>query len=172
MAEHRRLIEITVLERLSDGGWLFAFTAKDSDDFHAAVAILKQVPYGMRRWEPAERCWWLSGLGMMQLRKLLPEVRDALDALAQEAAREAASAAGGRGASGVPSDVVGAFTTLYLLPSAPLPVIKAAYRALASLHHPDHGGAHDLMLRINSAYTVACQWAARGAKGQKAGKAG
>jgi hypothetical protein len=42
--------------------------------------------------------------------------------------------------------------TLYLIPNAPLEVVKAAYRALAMLHHPDRGGDIETMAKINSAY--------------------
>jgi hypothetical protein len=43
------------------------------------------------------------------------------------------------------------YEALYLLPSAPIEVVRATYRALAMLHHPDCGGTHDQMARINSA---------------------
>jgi hypothetical protein len=45
-----------------------------------------------------------------------------------------------------------AYAALYLLPDAPPEVVKSAYRALAQLHHPDAGGTHEAMLRINEAY--------------------
>jgi hypothetical protein len=43
---------------------------------------------------------------------------------------------------------------LYLLPGAPWKVVQAAYRALATLLHPDVAGAgsHAEMVRINRAY--------------------
>jgi hypothetical protein len=44
------------------------------------------------------------------------------------------------------------YATLYLLPDAPQIVVKSAYRALAQLHHPDAGGTHESMLKINEAY--------------------
>ncbi len=45
------------------------------------------------------------------------------------------------------------YQTLHLLPSAPLEVIKAAYKALAIKHHPDkHGGDEERMKAINDAY--------------------
>ena len=30
--------------------------------------------------------------------------------------------------------------------------LKAAYRAAASLHHPDRGGSHEAMIQVNDAY--------------------
>jgi hypothetical protein len=44
------------------------------------------------------------------------------------------------------------YATLYLLPDAPQIVVKSAYRALAQFHHPDAGGTHEAMLKINDAY--------------------
>ncbi len=47
---------------------------------------------------------------------------------------------------------VDAYTTLYLLPDAPAEVVRAAYKALAMKHHPDHGGDMVTMQTINAAY--------------------
>jgi hypothetical protein len=44
------------------------------------------------------------------------------------------------------------YTALHLLPSAPAELVKAAYRTLAQIHHPDRGGDTDAMQRINDAY--------------------
>lgn len=45
----------------------------------------------------------------------------------------------------------GAWEALYLMPGAPLEVVKAAYRALAQLYHPDKGGETVRMQEINAA---------------------
>ncbi|HEY7182350.1 MAG TPA: J domain-containing protein [Blastocatellia bacterium] len=47
-----------------------------------------------------------------------------------------------------------AFRTLHLLDSAPPEVVRAAYKALALLHHPDAGGDQEQMTAINLAYEV------------------
>ena len=44
------------------------------------------------------------------------------------------------------------YVTLHLLPSAPPELVKVAYRCLAQIHHPDHGGDTAAMQRINAAY--------------------
>lgn len=41
---------------------------------------------------------------------------------------------------------------LHLRPSAPWEVVKAAHRALATIHHPDHGGDAEVFRQIQSAY--------------------
>lgn len=43
---------------------------------------------------------------------------------------------------------------LYVTDSAPPEVVKAAYRALSTLHHPDHGGSTEMMQKINAAYSA------------------
>jgi hypothetical protein len=44
------------------------------------------------------------------------------------------------------------YTALHLLPSAPAELVKAAYRTLAQIHHPDHGGSEETMKRLNEAF--------------------
>jgi len=47
------------------------------------------------------------------------------------------------------------FATLYLLPSVPIELVKAAYRTLAKLHHPDMSNspnATEKMKELNRAY--------------------
>jgi hypothetical protein len=44
-------------------------------------------------------------------------------------------------------------SVLHLLPSAPQELVKAAYRCLALLNHPDRGGDTATMQKINSAFT-------------------
>ena len=41
---------------------------------------------------------------------------------------------------------------LHLLPTAPREVVKAAYKALAAIHHPDHGGDPDAFRAVQEAY--------------------
>jgi len=46
----------------------------------------------------------------------------------------------------------GAWSELYLIPGAPVEVIKAAYKALACKYHPDHpGGSTSKMQALNAA---------------------
>jgi hypothetical protein len=45
------------------------------------------------------------------------------------------------------------YSLLYVLPTAPWEVVRAAYKALVVMHHPDHGGDEEVLKRINRAYT-------------------
>lgn len=49
------------------------------------------------------------------------------------------------------------YTVLHLLPTAPPELVKASYRTLASLHHPDKGGDTAIMAKINEAYEDLCK---------------
>ena len=46
------------------------------------------------------------------------------------------------------------YAALWLRPGAPWPVIRAAYRALAAIHHPDCGGDSAKMQDLNAAYAL------------------
>lgn len=46
------------------------------------------------------------------------------------------------------------FAVLHLLPSAPPQVVKAAFKALSTIHHPDAGGSHAEMVALNLAYAA------------------
>jgi hypothetical protein len=44
------------------------------------------------------------------------------------------------------------WAAMYLLKDAPVEVVRAAYRALAQLYHPDKGGDAEKMTKLNTAY--------------------
>ena len=44
------------------------------------------------------------------------------------------------------------YAALHLLPTAPDPLVDAAYRCLARLHHPDAGGDTTAMQQLNAAH--------------------
>lgn len=44
------------------------------------------------------------------------------------------------------------FAVLFLTTEAPEVVVKAAYKALSMIYHPDHGGDQDKMSELNAAY--------------------
>lgn len=44
------------------------------------------------------------------------------------------------------------FSVLFVTDDAPIEVVKASYKVLAHKYHPDHGGDHDRMTKLNQAY--------------------
>lgn len=83
-----------------------------------------------------------SVAAVLDVRKRMLDQREAKVVIREKLVRMALD----RNTSGGPYD------TLYLLPSAPLPVMEAVYRALVKLYHPDAGGDTQKMARINAAW--------------------
>lgn len=62
------------------------------------------------------------------------------------------TAAGAQLAHGPAPSQPSPYAELWLLDDAPLSVVKAAYRALATEHHPDAGGSTERFRRVDRAY--------------------
>jgi DnaJ-class molecular chaperone len=53
----------------------------------------------------------------------------------------------------LPAPTTDPYAMLFVTADAPLEVIRAAYKALAVIFHPDHGGTEQRMTELNNAYT-------------------
>jgi hypothetical protein len=83
------------------------------------------------------------------------------DEILREREREAERArARARAAAWSSSGPHAAFTLLDLPTFASIEEIKSAYRRKAIEHHPDRGGDHMAMIRLNAAYEEAVEYAA------------
>jgi hypothetical protein len=122
----------------------------DEDDFFLALDDLKEtIPAIGRRWDPTNRAW-LVGHGY-----LIPTRRwahrwfgpDELVLIEDPAHRQERTP---------PPRTAPAqddpYRVLHLLPTAPPELVKAAYRTLSKVHHPDHGGDELSMKRLNRAF--------------------
>lgn len=111
-------------------------------DAEMVEAIKTHIPSRDRKWCPELRQWWFK-----------EEVYDAMLTLAE---RHCGSVryvqADGDPAQALPLETVAAYRALHLLPGAPDDIVKAVYRALCKLHHPDTGGTTREMQRVNEAY--------------------
>lgn len=156
------LVEVTRCERLPSGDWLFAFSASGSSFEEMVRSIKYSIPSHHRKWSPERKCWLISDIGMRYFWDFMPQLREPMQRMArsggQQTHQQQRRQQSTRG-NVAPVEVAEAFALLFLLPSAPLAVIKAAYRALANIHHPDHGGNTETMKRLNSAHEKACAWA-------------
>jgi hypothetical protein len=131
------------------GDYLIKVHADDADAFHDAIQGLKDfiaTPY--RRWQPSSKSWRILPEGQLYVMDWLTVCRDQFSA-------EVTWGKAKPHARPSPKPAPDPFAALYLLPSAPVEVVKAAYRALATLHHPDHGGDVEKMKIINAAYSEA-----------------
>ena len=129
-------------------------------DYDATVvdAVKFAVPLGHRRWSPEQRRWVISEEFWPRLRKALTDYGlfnssefEELDRAAKRVSRPG-----------------GDWVTLHLQPGAPPEVVKAAYLALAKLHHPDWAETEAdrddrtrKMTKINVAYEALTQGGAR-----------
>ncbi len=131
------------------GDYLIKVSADEAFDFQDAIQGLKDFiapPY--RRWQPSSKSWRILPEGQLYVMDWITVCRDQFKA---EVTWGKAKPHTRRETKPVPDP----FAALYLLPSAPVEVVKAAYRALATLHHPDHGGDVEKMKQINAAYSEA-----------------
>jgi len=137
------------------GDYLIKVHADDADAFHDAIQGLKDfVDPSARRWQPATKSWRILPAGQLYVIDWLAVCRDQFAAEVIWGKEKQKERREGRAA---PKPAPDPFAALYLLPSAPVEVVKAAYRALATLHHPDHGGDVEKMKAINAAYSEATQ---------------
>jgi len=114
----------------SDGGYWLETPAYNAD----YIADLKgELPNGARRWNGELGLWWVHPEFFPMARQIVERHYVLTDCPALP-------------------DGAGAWATLWLRPGAPVEVIRAVYRALARLHHPDVGGDSATMQRINAAY--------------------
>ena len=126
----------------------------DSYVFKSLIDALKNfVSPVYRRYEPATRKWVVGEPATESFRGWLSYARATFNARI-EWIGEAYEDPEAEWTPPKPKPKAGdPYQTLHLLPSAPPEVVKAAYKALATLHHPDKpGGDGERMKVINDAY--------------------
>ncbi len=110
---------------------------------------LHGVPKKHRSFDRESREWVITILGFAYLEAWLSRVR--LNRPDVEIVRDGKSYSR-LAATATSDEVESAYRTLYLLPSAPEPVVIAAHKALLLLYHPDKpSGDEEKMKEINAA---------------------
>ena len=125
------------IEQSAKSGWTVRLSA-EADGFRLLLDAFKRaITPTWRRYDPHSKVWKVSVLAAAELEVFVQRAElHGVEVIWRTLnARRRAH-----------------FATLHLLPSAPAAVVSAAYKALARLHHPDRGGDHNAMLRINRAY--------------------
>ncbi len=132
-------------------GWYATFKG---GDFRLCVETLKSfLPPHSRAYNPTTRAWFIDETAEASFHKWLAYARTNLGCRVEWVATdETNSDAHERARKPHTSAKVDAYTTLFLLPDAPVEVVRAAYRALAMKHHPDLGGDVRAMQTIIAAY--------------------
>lgn len=105
-------------------------------------ALKASIPFNHRKWDPDSKLWWVDdahfSTALRLAHRFFDDVRDRTGD--PEPKAESTSA------------LANPYSVLYLLPTAPTPVVKAVYRCLAKMCHPDAGGDAERMKLINRAY--------------------
>jgi hypothetical protein len=130
-------------------GYGVKISTPDRDAFAFAIDELKNVvPSSCRTYDPTKKFWTITDSSSLD--DWIYELRRVYDVSADydnEQPRRPPP----------PQSIASPFQTLYLLPNAPPEVVKAAYKALAKIHHPDARGNSAKMIEINLAYETLTQ---------------
>ena len=135
-------------------GFHIKLKSDNPDAFRLCIDTLKSaIAPDMRSYNPATREWFVDEDATGRMRRWLEYCRANLYAEVEWLDGEAYANPEAEWTPPKPKPKAGdPYQTLHLLPSAPPEVVKAAYKALATLHHPDKGGETEVMQRINDAY--------------------
>lgn len=120
-------------------GWLFT---------RSLTRLKAAIPEGSRVFDRKSNRWLIDPAQQQQFSRWLKEMKDEYDC---EINHERPTKP--EPPSEPPPQLPSPYTVLHLLPSAPPELVRAAYRCLATLSHPDRGGTHEGMLALNTAYS-------------------
>ncbi len=153
------MLTITILDHEST--YEVRVRAADQDIFYLVINDLKmRIPPHLRSFNSAWRSWFIKVEATTQLTRWVEQARETFSATVEGDGgpwgwrkpnwQSSYDAPPPRGPRAVPSEAE-AYATLYLLPSAPAPLIKVAYKTLAQIHHTDKGGDASEMRKLNDA---------------------
>jgi hypothetical protein len=133
-----------IINRNEDNDFQITIRSGSREEFRRCIETLKNlVDAGHRIFRPELKQWVVAAAAEAQLLSWLAGRRVDCQADVRWIADDARQAATAQ---------LDPYSVLHLLPTAPPDLIKAAYRTLAQLHHPDHGGDTRTMQLINEAY--------------------
>jgi hypothetical protein len=140
--------------KTSDGAHTVRLSSRDADTFKMLIEALKDyVPACHRVYVPDRKTWRVDAAAHDELHGWLADARSTFNAQVQWIGGETDTDPAREWTPPSKPKTSDPYTVLWLLPGAPPAVIKAAYRALATLHHPDKpSGDDEKMKAINRAY--------------------
>lgn len=145
-----------------DGSVAVKFFAKDKNEFSTAVDLLKQtIQPSHREYDPAGKLWRIVGGARPALNQWIAQLRVEFAIQIEERNQQAETPQ-------PKPNPVNDYAALHLLPSAPPELVRAAFKTLARLLHPDAGGSHEAMIKLNTAYERLNAMLAAKEKGERA----
>jgi hypothetical protein len=133
----------------TDGGCGVKIFAADTNAFTYAISELKEIiPVAFRNYEPTKKTWIITD--WERLDEWISEMRSVYAVEIEDDSEQPSRPP-------PPQSIASPFQTLYLLPNAPPEVVKASYKALAKIHHPDARGSSEKMIEINRAFEIITQ---------------
>jgi hypothetical protein len=142
------------------GDFLIFFQSREREAFALLVSSIKGlIEPGFRDYRPAQKCWAVDSYAKSSLDEWLKYVQSEIPAVKvvwvgaseakEERQRQHQWPPAGYRKQPTREELC---ARLHLLPDAPAEVVKAAYKALAQLNHPDKGGDEEAMKLLNEAY--------------------
>jgi hypothetical protein len=132
-------------------GYGVKISTPDRDAFAFAIDELKNVvPSNCRTYDPTKKFWTITDSSSLD--DWLYELRRVYDVSADYNGEQPNNPP-----PRPPQSLATPYKTLHLLPDAPPEVVKAAYKALARIYHPDLRGDTAKMVEINRAYETLTQ---------------
>lgn len=105
-------------------------------------ALKAEIPGHARTYSPDDRSWTISAAYGHVASRLMHDVFPDVDVIGAPTPPPFDRGTGTR---------EDPYVILHLRPTAPPELVDAAYKCLARLTHPDRGGDHDTMVRLNEA---------------------
>lgn len=145
---------IIFVEKLWNGSHNIKLQSSDPSAFRLAISMLKSfVNAYYRAYHPEMKVWNVAGAANESFFRWLSYVRVHCHAQVEWlSGAEAENETRGKWSPPREEAQLDPYAVLHLRESAPEVVIRAAYRALALICHPDRGGDAEEMRRINLAY--------------------
>jgi hypothetical protein len=142
------------IAKASGGAHAIRLSSRDADTFKILIEALKDyVPACHRVYVPDRKTWRVDADAHDELHGWLSYARSTFSAQVQWIGGETDADPEAEWTPPSKPKTSDPYTALWLLPGAPLEVVRAAYKALATLHHPDKpGGDDERMKAINRAY--------------------
>jgi hypothetical protein len=143
----------TIIVTTTPEGYVLKFKGMTKETFTPAIETLKRtVSPHLREYEPDTKQWFISDLARTQLDRWLGHLYVSYGVESEWIAPDDAGDARERPRKPHTPAKADAYAALCLTPEAPAELVKSAFKIMARVSHPDLGGSHEAMLKVNAAF--------------------